>query len=114
MQIFSFRSRTIIDISVGDFGTDTDKHIWQEWCSSNQVKPRQYKDLVDDGSGPMPVNLRETILTCLQKRYEFLRSSIRSPIITRDEVVDIDGRMSSIYSLARWINSGNLNWSETI
>lgn len=111
MQLFSSRSRSLIMIAIDTFGTQDDQRIWQDWSSRNPQTRKSSADPVDDGTGPMPIDLMRTIILCLHRRYDHLKEQIHSPLVTEDEVVDIDNSMSLIYSLARWLSPVNLDWS---
>lgn len=110
MEVFSIRTRAAIEISVNDFGTDIDKTIYYEWAQANPQTRSLTSEPADDGKGPMPDILRETIIGCLRRRYEFLRQQSHSPLITQNEITEIAARMGHLYRIARWLSPGLSGW----
>jgi hypothetical protein len=83
--MYFYKSLATIDIAVREFGSKKEKQIWNE---------RQ--TYIYDG---MKEDIYETIINCLQKRYNFLEKLIKSPLNTQDDIAEFKIIMNNINNI---------------
>lgn len=89
MLIFSLKTRAFAELSVNDFGTDQQRMIFKEWAARNPQVRRGPEDPIDDGTGPPPDDLKEVLVDCTHKWFNFMKRRMLRPGITDDELSEI-------------------------
>lgn len=110
MRLFSMKSRAFINNSVLDWGSAAQIEVWQNWSNGNPQMRCGPDDPIDDGTGPMPSDLRDVIVDCLHKRFDFLIKTLHRPGIGEDEAADIGNDASLIYGIACSVLGSKLAW----
>ena len=110
MEGFSLITRATIEIAIKDFGTERDKAIWEGWS-------KEYPDTRTNPQQPDPhskisirVDVKETIIICLRRNYEYASQQTRSPLNTQDDIAYFTSKMSRLYAIGRRLSPTHLEW----
>lgn len=93
------QSSACIENALSDFGTPEQRTLWCNWYETNY-----------DDDRPMSEPIRDLVLKVLRNRYDFLLDTLRSPVLTPNEVTYYASIAGIVYATACSVSVSRLHW----
>ena len=104
MLIFTVKAIRLLDGAFLRYGNDAQRALWRNWGSRHTAVRRSSDDPIDDGSGPMPDDVKRDVLEVLAAMY-FARMGEREKITSEDDLADLDNDLAYINSVKHSIEN---------
>jgi hypothetical protein len=106
MLIFSPLARQLIDHAVAETLDPKQGEIWTSWIKAHPHLLRRAGEPWDDGTGPTPKNVLDIALNALLAFAQRKKAELSSSNLSEDDRLDIEGDLTHIASVVRFIALG--------
>lgn len=100
MQLFTWRTRRLIESAVEQLGDERQRQIWLSWSRDNS-QLRHPGGSVDDDGGAPPREVLFVMLSALEHLEASKRQRLGTPNLSEDEISDLENDLTYISGLSR-------------
>jgi len=104
MLIFTVKAVRLIDSAIAQYGRDSHRELWRKWYGQHPGVRRGPKDPLDDGTGPMPEDVRGAVLETLTIMWG-ARLEELSKITSEDDRADLENDLAYIRSVKQSVEN---------